>query len=78
MATYCVLRDPLAWFVEGIRLGLLSVCTVALVSCGGGQSGPAAPLAGVGLATPAGADTTNSPSIALNPPAGLGRATGLR
>ena len=48
MATYCIPRDPLTWFVVGARRVLLSACTVALVSCGGGQSEPAAPVDSVG------------------------------
>ena len=48
MATYCIPRDPLTWFVVGVRRVLLSACTVALVSCGGGQGGPAAPVDSVG------------------------------
>ena len=52
MATYCIPRDLLTWFVVGARRVLLSACTVALVSCGGGQSGPATPVDSVGL-TPA-------------------------
>ena len=44
----CIPRDPLTWFVVGARRVLLSACTVALVSCGGGQSEPAAPVDSVG------------------------------
>jgi hypothetical protein len=69
MATYCVPRDPITWFVVRARRILLSACTVALVSCGGGQSGPAAPLDSAGLVGPAGADSADGPSISLNPPA---------
>jgi len=60
MATYCMPRDPLSWFVEGARRVLLSACTVALVSCGGGQSGPAAPVDSVGP-TPAPMPAPGSP-----------------
>ena len=69
MATTCAPRDPYTWVVVGVRRGLLSVFTVALVACGGGQSGPAARVANVG---PAGADTTDGPGIALNPPSTVG------
>jgi hypothetical protein len=41
MATQCVPSDPFTGFVVGARRVLLSACTVALVSCGGGQGGPA-------------------------------------
>ena len=53
MATYCVSRDSLTWFVVRARRALLSACTVALVSCGGGQSGPAAPIENAGPTLPA-------------------------
>ena len=73
MATYCVSRDLLTWFFEGTRRVLLSACTVALVSCGGGQSGPAAPpVDSVGPVGPSGANTSDGPSIALNTPATVG------
>ena len=48
MATYCIPRDPLTWFVMGARRVLLSACTVALVSCDGGQGEPATPVDSVG------------------------------
>ena len=66
MATCCIPRDLLIWFVAGARRILLSVCTVALVSCGGGQSEPAAP---VDDARAAGAGVAGDPGITLNPPA---------
>ena len=69
MAAYCVPRDPLTWLIEGARRVLLSACTVALVSCGGEQSGPAAP---VDSALAAGADSAAGPSIALDPPGTVG------
>ena len=65
MAAYCAPNDPLAWFVAEARRILLSACTVALVSCGGGQGGPSAPMESVG---PAGADSTDGLGIALDPP----------
>jgi hypothetical protein len=48
MATHCIPRDPLTGFVVGARRILLSACTVVLVSCGGGQGEPAAPVDSVG------------------------------
>jgi hypothetical protein len=48
MATYCIPRDPLLWFGVRARRVLLSACAVTLVSCGGGQSEPAAPVGSVG------------------------------
>ena len=65
MATSFAPRDPPARFAAKLRRILLGTCTVALVSCGGGQSGPAAPAESV---TPAGADDTGGPVVALNPP----------
>src|SRR5262245_60686644 len=53
MATYWIPRDSLTWFVVRARRVLLSACTVALVSCGGGQSGPAAPVESAGPTLPA-------------------------
>jgi hypothetical protein len=53
MATYCIPRDPLTWFVVGARRVLLSACAVALVSCGGGQGEPATPVESVGPTLPA-------------------------
>jgi hypothetical protein len=61
MATYCLTRDPLTWFVVRARRILLSTCTVALASCGGGQSGPAAPVDSVGP-TPAPMPAPGSPT----------------
>ena len=46
MATCCLPRDLLTSLVVRTRRILLSACTVALVSCGGGQSEPAAPVDG--------------------------------
>jgi len=69
MATTCVPCDPLTGLVVGVRRVFLGACAVALVSCGGGQSGLAAPVDSV---SPAGADTTDGPGIALNPPATVG------
>jgi hypothetical protein len=71
MATYRIPRDPLTWFVMGARRVLLSACTVALVSCGGGKSGPAPPADSV---NPAGADTPDGAGIALNPPTRVGES----
>jgi len=71
MATCRIPRHPLAWFVMGARRVLLSACTVALVSCGGGKSGPAPPADSV---NPAGADTTDGLGIALNPPTSVGES----
>src|SRR5262245_52651544 len=53
MATCCIPRDSLTWFVVKARRVLLSACAMALVSCGGGQSGPAAPVESVGPTLPA-------------------------
>ena len=69
MATHCIPNDPLNAFVAAARRMLLSACTVALVSCGGGQSEPAAPLDGERTA---GAGVAVGPSIALNPPGTVG------
>jgi hypothetical protein len=55
--------------VTGRRLILCAACAATLVACGGGQSGPAAIE---GSVSPAGADTTDGPSIALNPPGTVG------
>jgi|GEM_PF-2766928 len=71
MATTFVPRDPLTWFVVGVRRGLLSVCTVALVSCGGGKGGSAALVDGIGAAA---ADSVSDSSIALNPPGTVGES----
>ena len=73
MATCCTPRDRLSGFFAGARRLLLSACAgVALVSCGGGQNTPAAPEGGV---SPAGADATDGPSIALNAPATVGKSS---
>ena len=74
MATCCIPRDPLTWFIVRARRVLFSACTVALVSCGGGQSAPTAPVDSVG---PTGADTTDGPSITLNPPTTVGESNRL-
>jgi hypothetical protein len=65
MATCYVSPGPVARFEVMARGALLSACTVTLVSCGGGQSAPTTP---VDSPTPAGANTTDGPSIALDPP----------
>jgi hypothetical protein len=48
MAACCVPRHPLVWFIVEARRVLLSAWTVVLVSCGGGQSDPAATAGGIG------------------------------
>jgi hypothetical protein len=63
-------HDLLAWFVAEARRILLGACTVALVSCGGGQGEAAAPADGVDAA---GADT-GGPGIALNLPTTVGQS----
>ncbi|HEU5297681.1 MAG TPA: hypothetical protein VFU71_23085 [Burkholderiaceae bacterium] len=73
MATCCIPGNPLGGPFAGARRFFLSGCAVvALVSCGGGQDPPAAaPEGGV---SPAGANGTDGPSIALNPPATVGQS----
>lgn len=63
MATCWFRRDPHTGFLEGARRVLLSACTVALVSCGGGQSGPAAPVEGVGATPPPALGPTPAPTL---------------
>jgi hypothetical protein len=71
MATSRVPHDLFAWLAVGARAAFLSVCTVALVSCGGARSGPAVPLDSGGAV---GTDTADGQSVVLNPPARVGES----
>jgi hypothetical protein len=73
MATLCTPRHRLNGFLARARRVLLTAYVgVALVSCGGGHNTSAAPDDGV---SPAGADATDEPGIALNAPATVGKSS---
>lgn len=63
MATCCIPRDRFIRFVLRTRRILVAAATVVLVSCGGGQGEPVAPVNGVGTGVDA-----EGPRIALNLP----------